>query len=281
MTLQTECVAFHGDQVLTVKKDDKVFVAVKPISDALGLNWVGQYKKLTERAKTPIVDNYNPLVRRYDSELVPVPVGHQIQEMLCIPLEKMNGWLFSIHPDRVKPEVRAKVVAYQEECFAALFQYWHHGAAVRGEQGVAAPPPPQKPPLSPDEVRGAVMGAISDRIRFAVRELAEDAVTEWRKAVCRYFAVSRPEEIRPEDLDTALEFIESVPAMVLVRRAMLDVLKDESGWYDTEDEGLYISLWCSAYARRKRIGGCPPAREAKLIKEMREAALAAGKGGAA
>ena len=163
MTLQTECVAFHGDQVLTVKKDNKVFVAVKPISDALGLNWVGQYKKLTEHAKTPIVDNYNPptpdnggaspdKVSRYSAELVPMHFGNQVQNMLCIPLEKMNGWLFSIHPDRVKPEVRSKVVAYQEECFAVLHSYWHKGSAVRTAQGVAAAP----------EVRAPRVGGFAD-----------------------------------------------------------------------------------------------------------------------
>lgn len=53
-----------------------------------------------------------------------------IQEMLCIRLIKLNGWLFSVNPEKISPQLRDTVVMYQDECFAVLYDYWYKGAAV-------------------------------------------------------------------------------------------------------------------------------------------------------
>lgn len=50
--------------------------------------------------------------------------------MLCIPLRKLNGWLFSINPEKVRADIRDKLIQYQEECFTALHDYWNKGVAV-------------------------------------------------------------------------------------------------------------------------------------------------------
>ncbi|SPY32484.1 phage antirepressor N-terminal domain-containing protein [Pasteurella canis] len=44
----------------------------------------------------------------------------RIREMLCMPLKKLNGWLFSINPEKVRSDLKEKVIQYQEECFEAL-----------------------------------------------------------------------------------------------------------------------------------------------------------------
>ena len=59
--------------------------------------------------------------------------------MTCLPLENLNGWLFSIQATRVKPEFREKLRAYQKECFQVLDAYWRTGAAIRPEVRAAAP----------------------------------------------------------------------------------------------------------------------------------------------
>ena len=48
-----------------------------------------------------------------------------------MPLKKLNGWLFSINPEKVRADLREKVIQYQEECFEALYNYWHFGKAER------------------------------------------------------------------------------------------------------------------------------------------------------
>ena len=42
--------------------------------------------------------------------------------MACLPLRYLNGWLFGVNADRVKEEIRDRVIRYQEECYDVLFQ---------------------------------------------------------------------------------------------------------------------------------------------------------------
>lgn len=47
--------------------------------------------------------------------------------MLCLALRKLNGWLQTISPNKVKPEIRETVIQYQEECDDVLYEYWTNG----------------------------------------------------------------------------------------------------------------------------------------------------------
>lgn len=56
------------------------------------------------------------------------------QETVCLRLDLINGWLFGIDAQRVRPEARDLVITYQEECHAVLFQHFYgHGAAGQGD----------------------------------------------------------------------------------------------------------------------------------------------------
>jgi hypothetical protein len=50
--------------------------------------------------------------------------------MGCLPLKKLNGWLFSINPEKVRADIRDKLIQYQEECFTVLHDYWTKGQSV-------------------------------------------------------------------------------------------------------------------------------------------------------
>lgn len=54
-------------------------------------------------------------------------------EMLCMPIKKLNGWLFSINPNKVRADLKERLENYQEECFLALWDYWTTGIARRDE----------------------------------------------------------------------------------------------------------------------------------------------------
>ena len=49
------------------------------------------------------------------------------------PIKKLNGWLFSINPNKVLSDLKARLENYQEECFLALWDYWTEGVARRDE----------------------------------------------------------------------------------------------------------------------------------------------------
>lgn len=50
--------------------------------------------------------------------------------MLVIPLRKLQGWLFSVNPSKVREDIREKVILYQEECFQVLHDYWTRGTVI-------------------------------------------------------------------------------------------------------------------------------------------------------
>ncbi|MGY6089059.1 phage antirepressor N-terminal domain-containing protein [Avibacterium paragallinarum] len=47
--------------------------------------------------------------------------------------QKLNGWLFSINPNKVRADLKTRLEEYQEECFLALWDYWTEGIARRDE----------------------------------------------------------------------------------------------------------------------------------------------------
>lgn len=124
MSDQLISVPFRADTLYIINHLDEPFVPMKPVVEAVGLDWRGQQAKI--RA-----------AQRYGDISIPLPSPGGVQDTLCIPLRKLNGWLFSINPAKVKPELRDTVIAYQEECFQVLYDYWHTGQARRPAAGDA------------------------------------------------------------------------------------------------------------------------------------------------
>lgn len=112
-------VPFHGDTVVLVGQDNDAYVAMKPIATNMGLSWQGQHEKLVERFASVI------------REIVTTGGDGKQYAMTCMPLKKLPAWLYSISPNKVAPELRDKIIRYQEECDDALWNYWTQGVAVR------------------------------------------------------------------------------------------------------------------------------------------------------
>lgn len=119
MNTQLMPVSFHGDTVVLVGKDGEPYVAMKPIVTNMGIDWNGQRTKLVEKFSSTV------------GEISTVAEDGKLRSMTCIPLRKLAAWLYSISPNKVAPELRAKIVQYQEECDEVLWNYWTKGAAVR------------------------------------------------------------------------------------------------------------------------------------------------------
>ncbi|CAK0748311.1 hypothetical protein WCLP8_1880017 [uncultured Gammaproteobacteria bacterium] len=124
MTAAVVSVPFHGDTLFAVEREGAVFVALKPICERLGIAW---HKQL-ERIKRDTV-----LCEGITVMGIPSPRG--IQETTCLRLGLVNGWLFGINENRVRPEARAAVLVYKRECHRALAE--HFGLA----EAAAEPPP--------------------------------------------------------------------------------------------------------------------------------------------
>lgn len=125
-------VDFHDDTLFASDTSDGVFVAIKPISDGLGLKWSGQHDRLN---RDPILAEGIRVIR------MPSPGGEQ--ETVALRLNLLQGWLFGIDVARVKPDVRDRVLAYKRECFDVLHRHFYGPA----DRAVALPEPARDEPV--------------------------------------------------------------------------------------------------------------------------------------
>ncbi|MFP1780324.1 phage antirepressor N-terminal domain-containing protein [Lonsdalea quercina] len=114
--VNTSAVQFHGQPIITAMVAGVAYVALKPIVENLGMSWGTQQQKLMKS-----MDKFNCI------HMNMVASDKKLREVLCIPLRKLNGWLFSINPAKVRADIRDKLIQYQEECFTALHDYWTKG----------------------------------------------------------------------------------------------------------------------------------------------------------
>lgn len=111
---QIATVDFHGQSIIAATIDGKIFVAMKPICDNIGLDWKSQHARIKRH---PVLNSTACMTQ------VVAEDGKQ-REMLCLPLGMLNGWLFGVDVNRVKAALREKLMDYQRECFDVLFQHF-------------------------------------------------------------------------------------------------------------------------------------------------------------
>ncbi|EPE5733995.1 phage antirepressor N-terminal domain-containing protein [Escherichia coli] len=116
--VNTSYVPFNGQQIITAMAAGVAYVAMKPIVENLGMSWGTQQQKLMKQ-----LDKFNCI------HMNMVAADGKLRKLLCLPLKKLNGWLFSINPKKVRADIRDKLIQYHEECFTVLHDYWAKGKA--------------------------------------------------------------------------------------------------------------------------------------------------------
>ncbi|EBI7977423.1 phage antirepressor Ant [Salmonella enterica] len=116
--VNTSYVPFNGQQIITAIAAGVAYVAMKPIVENLGMSWSTQQTKLMKQ-----LQKFNCV------HMNMVAADGKLRKLLCLPLKKLNGWLFSINPEKVRADIRDKLIQYQEECFTVLHDYWTKGKA--------------------------------------------------------------------------------------------------------------------------------------------------------
>ena len=111
--MENKLVKFYETELITfIDQLGKPFIAVKPICDAIGLN-----------ANTALKGIRNHPILGPDSAIQHHQIGeNQKREYLMLPIEYLNGWLFSIDIKRVNPDAQQKLIVYQKECYQVLFK---------------------------------------------------------------------------------------------------------------------------------------------------------------
>ncbi len=118
-TTQLATVDFHGTPLTVITTSDgERLVAIRPICEAIGLNWSGQYLRLQR-------DD----VLSEGVCVMQTPSSGGDQQTVCLPLDYLNGWLFGIDTNRCREAIRPRLIEYKRECYRALAAYWMDGEA--------------------------------------------------------------------------------------------------------------------------------------------------------
>lgn len=162
MTNGIEKIGFCGRELVAVKEKEKVLVALRPICDALGLDWSRQLKLVKD----------DPVLSSTVDELPTVGADGKPREMICLPLDYLNGWLFKISAKRYTGARRDAIIRYQRECYRVLAEHFMSQSPYGsdGKRPTSAPAPVAALGWDAEAVE-AVKGVIEEKVRVEAASL--------------------------------------------------------------------------------------------------------------
>ena len=119
-------VKFHEDTIYYVDCDGEQLVPMRPVIENMGLSWQAQHAKLLSAGNRWSV-----------TMILTVAQDGKERNQVCVPLRKLAAFLATINPDKVREDLRDKLIQYQEECDEVLYQYWTTGRATKASVSAA------------------------------------------------------------------------------------------------------------------------------------------------
>lgn len=104
----------NGVEILTVERYGEVYVPIKPICTALGIEAAPQRDKIQN----------DEFFASTGTIIVSVGADGKEREMFSIRLRDVYGWLATINPGKVAPEAREAVTRYRRECSDVLYEHF-------------------------------------------------------------------------------------------------------------------------------------------------------------
>ncbi|ELB3433270.1 phage antirepressor Ant [Escherichia coli] len=192
--VNTSYVPFNGQQIITAMAAGVAYVAMKPIVENLGMSWSTQQTKLMKQ-----ISKFNHV------HMNMVAADGKLRKLLCLPLKKLNGWLFSINPEKVRADIRDKLIQYQEECFSVLHDYWTKGHVVNPRKAKKA-----LPGKITTEQQEAIKQLVMSRGQSLPKEKQAKAMITMWSSLKSHFGCSY-KEISDEQFTEALSLAARVP----------------------------------------------------------------------
>jgi len=187
----TITVPFYGSSLYVVNHNGEPYTPMKPIVDGMGLAWQSQLQKLKSRFPKGITE-------------IVIPSLGGAQKMICLALRKLAAWLNTISPNKVKPEIRDRVIQYQDECDDVLYEYWTKGQVTN----------PRKAKTSPGKITKDQQIAIKDLVMSRGHALPKDKqakaiITMW-SALKKHFGLTY-KEINDDQFEEAISLVSRLP----------------------------------------------------------------------
>jgi hypothetical protein len=120
-------VLFYDDEItaVLVQMDDEqqVYIPLRPICEYLGLDWSAQTRRIR---RDPVLSKWATFVAITATNPEEAQKGGN-PNMLCLPLDYLNGFLFGVSASRVKADLQERVILYQERCYKVLTEAFQEG----------------------------------------------------------------------------------------------------------------------------------------------------------
>lgn len=102
----------NGTEIFAISSESgELLVPIKPICEILGISSSSQYKKLN----SDIMFSKGMTLIKASSR------DGKKYEMLCLPLNRLFGWLFSINPRNVGENARMAILRFRYECCDLMY----------------------------------------------------------------------------------------------------------------------------------------------------------------
>lgn len=164
MQNQVKVIQFHGQTLSVIPQQNKLFVAIKPICENIGIEWHAQRQRIQRDE-----------ILNEGASMLLAPSAGGLQKTLCLPLDLLNGWLFGIDTNRFKnQQIKERVLQYKRECYQVLHDYWAKGQATN----------PRQPAAKNEQLTTEQQAIIKEMVKARVEVLppnkkAKAAITCW------------------------------------------------------------------------------------------------------
>jgi hypothetical protein len=100
---------FNGKAILFLNNDGQYWVAIRPICEALGIEYINEFKRIKRHR----------ILGQFLYKQKMVAADNKLRYMITLPEKYIYGWLFSINS---KSEV---FLEYRLECYNLIYEYFH------------------------------------------------------------------------------------------------------------------------------------------------------------
>jgi P22_AR N-terminal domain. len=109
-----ESVQFLNQDIDCVLINNNPYVVFKSLVENIGLHWITAFAQIK---KDEVLSQALVLT------LIPNP-KYKGQQVLCMPIKLMPGWLFSVSINRVSESVKPVLLAYRKDVYDVLFNHY-------------------------------------------------------------------------------------------------------------------------------------------------------------
>ena len=203
--ISTQTISFNNQSLVTFKQDGVHYTAMKPICENIGLAWEAQLARI----KRDDILNSTMIV------MIIVAEDGKNREMVCLPIEYLNGWLFGIDVNRCKPEIRETLIKYKKECYQALHDYWFKGKAERT--------------INPEQQQAIQEAVVKAHHRTGM------SYAEIYRQLKSLFKVGKYDQLKPSQFEGAINFLATLGNSYAPIDRMDNLELTEQEWLDWQN----------------------------------------------